>query len=238
MEEAITRNSLYGFEMREPDLRRKEDRKTHNIKQLWQRSHEILALALRGLKQTQIAELLDITPQTVSNVLNSELGMKKISKMRLNRDEEAIHVSERISELTEKALDTYEKIFDSDNASDETKRKTSDTVMLELSGYRVPTKIQSSNITATLDEIEEFKKRGIAAARESGMIVVVENESKPSNGGQASHGIYDGLKGDKGKLDGDDNDDVKDKVKNFNGVDKQIVQLLNDLKPKTKGEEK
>lgn len=180
----IPRTSLYGFEMREPDLRRVEDRQTYDIKQLWQRSHEILALAVRGLKGTDIAELLNITPQTVSNTLNSDLGQRKLSVMRRTRDDAAIEVSDRIAVLTERALDTYEEIFDDDVATVEQKRKTADTVMLELSGHRVPQRIQSQsfNTVATLEEIEKFKERGLKAQRDAGMIVVL-----PDEGGEDSH---------------------------------------------------
>lgn len=182
----IPRTSLYGFEMREPDLRRVEDRQTYDIKQLWQRSHEILALAVRGLKGTQIAELLDISPQTVSNTLNSDLGQRKLSVMRRSRDDAAVEVSERIAVLTERALDTYEEIFDDDVATVDQKRKTADVVMLELSGYRVPTKVQSQSFSAvaTLQEIEEFKKRGLEAQRAAGMIVEVEGEGSYCRHGQ------------------------------------------------------
>lgn len=179
MEETMARTSLYGFDMREPDLRRSEDRKTYDIKSLWQRSHEILALALRGMKQVEIAEVLDISPQTVSNTLNSDLGRQKLSIMRKGRDEKAVEVSERIEDLTEKALEVYDEIFN--NAGDlipiDMRKKTADTVMLELSGHRAATKIHSVSTTATLKEIEEFKARGIQAQRDAGMIVDVIDEN-------------------------------------------------------------
>ena len=106
--ETIPRTSLYGFEMREPDLRILLRCLAKYMWYLWQRSHEILALAVRGLKGTQIAELLNISPQTVSNTLNSDLGQRKLSIMRRTRDDAAVQVSERIAVLTERALDTYE----------------------------------------------------------------------------------------------------------------------------------
>jgi len=178
----MNRNSLYGFEMREPDLRRSEDRKTYNVKSLWQRNHEIVNLAVRGFKQTEIAEILNISPQTVSNTLNSELGERKLAKLRKSRDEEASVVSEKIRVLTDKALKVYDDLFENEdgNTSKDLQKKAADTVVLELSGLRVPTRVQSQsfNTTATLAEIEEFKKRGIAAAKASGMIVEVEGESK------------------------------------------------------------
>lgn len=180
MEESLQRTSLYGFEMREPDLRRVEDRKTHDIKSLWQRSHEILALAVRGLKQTEIAEILNITPQTVSNTLNSELGQRKLSIMRRTRDEAAVETQNRITVLAEQALDVYQQIFENEDgqANIDLQKKAADTVVLELSGLRVPTKIQSHsvNTTATLEEIEALKERGKEAMRVAGMIVELPEE--------------------------------------------------------------
>src|SRR3972149_5592524 len=98
--------SLYGFETREVDNRRSDREHTYDIKQLWQRSHEILGLALQGMKQTEIAKILNISPVTVSNTLNSTLGKEKLSVMRGERDEHYIQVSEEIKKLTIKALNT------------------------------------------------------------------------------------------------------------------------------------
>ncbi|MBU2395666.1 MAG: hypothetical protein KKH70_20220, partial [Gammaproteobacteria bacterium] len=61
MQDVQTREGLYGFDFREVDLRRVaegEEKKTYNIKQLWQRSHEIINLAAQGFKNVDIAEIL------------------------------------------------------------------------------------------------------------------------------------------------------------------------------------
>ena len=177
MEGVQTRNGLYGFEFRDVDLRRASEgeRKTYDIKQMWQRSHEIVNLAVRGFKGPQIADILNIHEQTVSNTLNSELGQKKLSEMRSARDEEAKVVSEKIRVLTNKALETYHEIFDNENgeATLKDRKDVADTVLLELSGLRAPTRIQSSNVSMTLSaqEIEEFKRRGARAAAEMGEVI-------------------------------------------------------------------
>ena len=181
MEDGQTRRrSLYGFETREPDLRRKEDRKTYDIKAMWQLSHEIVNLSAQGVKQVDIARVLGVSTQTVSNTLNSELAMKKLSKLRGARDEKAEEVSKEIEDLTDEAIKIYHEIFKNEGgiAPIGLRKKTADTVMLELSGLRVPTKVQSASLhaSATLEEIEEFKERGIKAARESGMVIDVESE--------------------------------------------------------------
>jgi len=175
---AQRRRSLYGFEFREVDRRRVEpgQRKTYEIKQMWQLTHEICNLSARGLKGVQIAEVLDVSPQTVSNTLNSELGMQKVSELRGVRDEDAKKVVEKIRILTDKALSTYNKLFDKEGTDDKLKKDTADTVVLELSGLRVPTRVQGFHISTVLtkDELEEFKERGIKAAREGGLIVDVK----------------------------------------------------------------
>lgn len=179
MSDVQLRNGLYGQEFRDVDLRRvNEDelRKTYDIKALWQRSHEIINLAARGFKYTDIAAIVGVTPQTVSNTLNSELGEKKLSELRENKDEEAKVVSENIRVLTNKALQTYHEIFDNEGGEATTKERkdVADTVVLELSGLRAPTKHISTTLTA--EEIEAFKSRGREAAVEENNVIDVEAE--------------------------------------------------------------
>lgn len=178
MEGLESRKGLYGFDFLEHDERRVpegEDRKIYDIKQMWQRTHEIVNLAARGFKNVQIADILDIHPQTVSNTLNSTLGEKKLSEIRECRDDEAKQVSEKIRVLTDKALRVYNKLLDTETVDPELQKKAADTVVLELSGLRVPTKVQSSSVHAVLtaEELDAFKLRGLQAARDSGMIVDV-----------------------------------------------------------------
>ncbi len=177
MDELAKRNGMYGQEYREPDLRRVADdevRKSYDIKGMWQRTHEIVNLAVRGMKQCEIAEIVGVTPATVSNTLNSELGERKLSELREGRDEEAKMVSEKIRVLTNKALQTYHEIFDNEEgeASLKDRKDVADTVLLELSGLRAPTKHISATLTA--EEIETFKARGKAALE--GEIIDVEAE--------------------------------------------------------------
>ena len=174
------RKTLYGFETRAVDKRFTERKNSPNIKSLWQRSHEILGLALQGHKQKDIAEMLGITPATVSNLVNSELGEKKLSEMREKRDGEFIDVSKKVSELAEKALKVYEEIFDSKTVSYTLKKATSDSVLMDLGGHRSPTKVdtRSLHLTATKEEVDEFKRLGIEAAKNSGFLIELDDETK------------------------------------------------------------
>lgn len=171
--------SLYGFEMRSFDNRRALPgvRRTHDIKQLWQRSHEILRMALIGMDGVDIARVLGITAATVSNTINSELGRKKLSHLREKRDEDIVDVAKEVTKMLPKALETYEKILNGDEIS-KIQKETADTLVMDIGGHRAPTKTQSesAHLYLTPDDIKEFKERGIAAARESGMIVDIKEE--------------------------------------------------------------
>lgn len=175
------RNGLYGLDYREPDERRVEsvDRKTYDIKSLWNRHHEIVNLAAQGYKQVDIAYILNIDPQTVSNTLNSQIGEKKLSEIRKERDEKAKKVHEKIVALTERALQVYHEILDNENGAATLKdqKDVADTVTLELSGLRAPTRIQSHHsVSLSVEELNDFKKRGIQAAKEAGLVIDVESE--------------------------------------------------------------
>lgn len=179
--EEIDRNeSLYGFPIRAEDGRRSENRGVFDIKKLWSRNKEILQLDSLGYKNAEIAAMLNICPGTVSNTINSTLGKAMQLAIREGRDTEYEAMRESITELTWRSLEVYEEILANEQESNKLRKETADTVTLELSGLRVPTKIDSRHVHAHLgpEEIEDFKKRGIAAAKASGRLVEVENESK------------------------------------------------------------
>jgi len=115
---------------------------------------------------------------TVSNTLNGELGQHKLSEIRQDRDRDAKKTVEKIRVLTDKALNVYHEIFDNEsgNATVKDQIAVANTVTLELSGLRVPTKVQSHSVHTTLskDEIDSFKKRGQLAAKGTGIIIDVE----------------------------------------------------------------
>lgn len=183
MEGVQRREGLYGFEFRDLDKRRLPEgvRRSFDIKQLWQRNHEIINLAVKGFNNIAIAEIMNVTPDTVSNTLNSELGQRKLSELRKGRDEEAKKVAEKIRVLTSKALATYHEIFDDESGecNMRDKKAVADTVVLELSGLRAPTKIHSLNASyqLTKDELEKFKERGMKAVNDAEVIDTVPEDA-------------------------------------------------------------
>jgi len=106
--------------------------------------------------------------------------MEALSGKRKSRDEEYEDLHEDVLELTRKSLKTYHEILDNESENYKLKKETADTVVLELSGMRVPTRIDSRSMSFSLsaEEISEFKRRGLEAAKAAGKVVEVEGESK------------------------------------------------------------
>lgn len=180
------RDGLYGFDGRENDERRvdPDERKTYDIEQMWQRHHEIVNLAAEGFKQVDIAKILGIDPQTVSNTLNSTLGQKKLSELRETRDGEARLRMEQVRVLKDKAIRVFHEILDNESkeATLKDRKEVAETVISDLSGMKAPTKLFTAHTILSSEQLEDFKARGIAAARESGLVIDVQPEDGNGNG--------------------------------------------------------
>jgi len=172
--------SLYGFPVREKDARRSSERKRYDIKGLWSRHKEIINLDSLGYKGTEIAKMLGIHPVTVSMTLNSTLGSEAKLTIRDERDEEYSQLREEVMDLTRISLDKYREILTREDASYKLQIDVANTVTLDLAGMRAPTKIQSTSMVLGKEEIAEFKKRGIEAAKLSGHLIEVSSESSES----------------------------------------------------------
>uniref|UniRef100_A0A6M3XPG8 Uncharacterized protein n=1 Tax=viral metagenome TaxID=1070528 RepID=A0A6M3XPG8_9ZZZZ len=170
--------SLYGFPIREPDIRRKETHKFYDIKGLWSRHKEIINLDSLGYKNTEIAKMLGIHPVTVSMTINSTLGKGAQLALREERDGEYEELREEVMDLTRKSLDKYREILDAESAGYKIQKEVADVITLDLAGMRAPTRIESKSAHMVLssDEIEEFKRRGMRAAKASGKLIEVESE--------------------------------------------------------------
>jgi len=172
--------SLYGFPIRKEDGRRSSNRRVYDIQKLWSRHKEILQLDSLGYKEAEIAKMLSIHPVTVSNIINSTLGKEMQLAIREGRDKEYEAMRDSIMLLTWKSLDVYDRILEGEENVSKMQKDTADTVSLELSGLRVPTRIDSRHVGVVLtsQEIEDFKRRGIKAAEDAGKVIKVESESE------------------------------------------------------------
>lgn len=133
-------------------------RKTYDIQKLWDSNREILRLIALGWKDREIAEKLNITPQTVSNTRNSTLGKRQLAIIRGARDAETFSVMKKVDELLPKAFKVYEEILESEGISS-LKKQTADTVVKDLAGHAAPTKVDVRQSSVIMERIEIVKER-------------------------------------------------------------------------------
>lgn len=162
-----------------PDRRRSPERH-FDIKQLWQRNHEILRLAFLGWKHKDIADHLGITAVTVSNTVNSTLGKDKLNLMAGARDAETLDVMDEIQQMVPKALKVYDNILEEESpASWALKKSTADTVLKDILGNVAPKRVEGRFTHAHLGEetIDRIKERGRAAAAAAGILAEAGEEN-------------------------------------------------------------
>ena len=113
----------------------------YNIKQIWSIHREILRRHSVGQKPKQIAKDLGVTIQTISNLVNSDLGSAALEALNNRSDDEARDVTKRIKELAPEALDVVEEIL-TDDESEPKLRSGLAIKVLGLAGYVEPQKTQ------------------------------------------------------------------------------------------------
>lgn len=153
-------------------------RRKYNISHMWQHHHEILRLVLLGNKPSEIAEALNITPQTVSNTVNSPLGRAKLAMLRAERDQSSVDIAAAIQDVQADALNVVKEFVDPEagkNKDDKLRLKAAFD-LLDRGGHGAPQVIRSEHLHAHLtgNDIEEIKRRA-QAARQGGIVVVGSN---------------------------------------------------------------
>ena len=164
----------------------RKPRATYDLKQLWADHHTILDLRIAGLSKKQVAETMGCTPMKVSFTEHSTLGQAKLAAAQLLRDQKTVDVIEEVTRMLPKALAVYEEILDGD-ATLALKKATADTLLMKLGGYESPKRIdvRSANVTLRAEELAELRERGLAVAREMGVVV---ERPVPKEGGDVEAG--------------------------------------------------
>lgn len=179
--------TIYGPRLPDKRLKRNVDgdpdfKKIGDPNKLWQRHHEILNLHMLGYKNEEIAAKLGITPTSVSQIVNSQLGRHKIDTLRLKRDEATYDVMVEVKKLAADAVKVYENILKDDEDTSvamlNLKKRTADTV-LGIQGFsdkKVEVKGTVSHVFGSSKEIQEALERGLEFARKEGLICDAEYE--------------------------------------------------------------
>jgi len=156
---------------------RPSDRK-YQVSHLWQAHHEILRLLLLGYKPKEIASTLNITPQTVGNIRNSELGQIELGLMRSQRNESAVDMAQMIREEAKKSFEFLQECREGMH-EDVGINKRIDVAMSMMD--REPTTAKVRRLEGqvmhghfTADEIKNLKIEAQAAAQEDSKMVKAE----------------------------------------------------------------
>jgi predicted transcriptional regulator len=135
-----------------------ETHRQYQIEQMWDVHHEVVRLALIGMKQVDIADHLGISPVTVSYTLRSPIVRDQLNNMHAARDIDAIDISKEIKALAPTAVKVLEELLEHELPN--IKLKAAQDV-LDRAGFAAVKTIQTANVHAhlTAEDIADIKKR-------------------------------------------------------------------------------
>jgi predicted transcriptional regulator len=171
------RKSYTSFNGKKPGRHAPQPRQ-YQIQHLWEQHHRMLRLALLGLNYKDIAAELGVTPQTVSNTINSAMGQKLLQEMRGAANKEAVDTASRLKEMNDQALDVLEEIL---KDADKPIALRAKVAMDNLSRTGFAPQI---NVKGTFDhrhfgpdDIERIKLFAVEAAKRQGCLVLEDQQA-------------------------------------------------------------
>lgn len=135
------------------------EEKEYSLAKMRDHQQEILRLLSTGMKPHVIAKILDIHPQTVSNVRNDPLAQAMLGMLHAERNITISKTAERVDALAPLAAEIFEDIMTDDDADQSLQyRVARDT--LKANGILVETKkIIGDSPYLTGDEVTDLKDR-------------------------------------------------------------------------------
>lgn len=197
MEEQIVRGQEWEHEEQEqivhtkgtPEFREQLDKrrrlpgvpkKSYEPTQMWDRYQEISRRVLLGQKNVQIANDMNLTPEAVSYIRNSEIVKERTEKLQARADDSAVDVSTRIKHLAPKALDVLEDLINGKVAGESIPAKLRAhhaEKLLDRAGHAAPKEVRSFNLHGhyTSEDIQNIKQRALEANGNHARTIVVED---------------------------------------------------------------
>ena len=143
------------------------NKRTYQIQRLQDSHKEIIRQSVLGKTRQQIADLLGISPVTVTNVRNSELGRQQTEMISGGRDATVKSVSDKIQELLPGAIKVMEGVLegrlDPPDGGNVTVSQRIDIAkdLVGRGGYVPPTRVQGH-----IDHEHKFNAADIAGIKE------------------------------------------------------------------------
>lgn len=152
-------------------------RKVWQVSQMWDKHHEIARMILLGLKNTEIAEQMNISTTQVSNVRNSPVVKEKLNLMQTARDVGSINLAKEIADLAPIALGRIKEVLETGmvmgkEASASQILKEANNVIDRTEGKAIQ-RVDSRHLHATLsvEDIDRIKAKAAELGVTSGQVV-------------------------------------------------------------------
>lgn len=151
--------------------------KEYEVKALTDRHRLMIRMSAAGYKRPEIAERLGVTPQTVTNVLESRLAVAERARLQRMAEGEFEAIQGKIMELAGRGLMYLEERFE-DEATEPKIKDHLALDMLDRAGHGATKRldVNSTNIYTTLEDIHRIKREMDAVVVEATEVEEEENE--------------------------------------------------------------
>jgi hypothetical protein len=143
----------------------------YEIQSLQERHREILRMLALGQAPKDIASSLNITPQVVHYVKNSQVGKRELGLIQGARNADAIDITNQIQELAPEALDTLENLMNNEEESPGSLRAKIAIDILDRAGHGAVKKQLNVSHQLSEEDIDNIKIRSKELGRKNGIIV-------------------------------------------------------------------
>jgi hypothetical protein len=149
--------------------------KKYQVEQLWDVHHQIIRMALTGMKYIDIAQALGVNPVTVSYTLRSPIVVRQLEQMRAVVDLDSVDIAKKIAALAPQAVDVLEELMGNDLPN--VKLKAAESI-LDRAGFAA---MQRIKVDSTINhhfspaEISDIKQR----AKDIGLMVDADYLDEP-----------------------------------------------------------
>ena len=126
------------------------------LKELKAHHRNIIQMAFNGFKSNEIAERLEVSAITVTNVLRSPLGKAYMEGLTDKMKDVTLDVRKELINMNKNALETFKRLIDPKQKAPAAVQFSTAKDILDRSGYKAPDKlnIDMTFQTKTDDEIE------------------------------------------------------------------------------------
>lgn len=140
-----------------------KENKNYNIARLWGRHKEMLRLQASGLFTIkQIAEELGVSKQTVSHIINSELGKQQLAMLEGAADSDAVDLMVSIRTFAPVALAIQQELALDESTTNELKNKICDKYVDRVIGTPISKNVNVNvNAGLTKEDLGQIKRRAL-----------------------------------------------------------------------------